>query len=484
MHIGLTSAWQDKSRFATEVLEGKLTLDKSIAARPSQATVAAKTFIVGGQKGELRNIGYAMDNIGKNVMIWFREAFLHDDEDVEHGEDKLVVHPAPEPNEILWRNLSVSKKDRMRATTCGHLAGFLLIFLSVALVIYVKLVAIQHAADALDGGAEDESSLTAMALTYGLSVAVTMITCTFDVLLTGLTTYVVRKERHTTSTGEHKAIFDKLVAGYLLNSVAVPVLLGMVLSGKGGQMVDQTWYEANGTVATAMNLLVFQVVTPFTRHAQLRVWLERLLLKRSVASQLKMDRLYKRRRFDVGKSVAFTAKVVALGLVYGPIFPAGYMVAALVMLWTYAMVRMGLRASYARPDAVSQELLMTLRRRLANVLILAVFVQCIATLRASSSSPPNLPSPPIVLLVGKPLLLVLYAAVPLSLVHPAFKRFNQLDPEASDDAYAGTRFTQASYHSTHKPWGTRALFASILPSCHATFQPRILTASILTPPSH
>ena len=96
---------------------------------------------------------------------------------------------------------------------------------------------------------------------------------------------------------------------------------------------------------------------------------------RYAVSQEKQNELWKPEPFNVGVHYALTLKSVALGLVYGPLWPPAYLLTSVGLALSWICTRFGLRHWYRSPANVDADMMMHFRYRLALVLAFAIAMQ-------------------------------------------------------------------------------------------------------------
>jgi len=247
-----------------------------------------------------------------------------------------------------------------------------------------------------------------------MTILISAATATFDILIFMLSKQIVKWERHDTKTSEAESLFSKLSQAYLVNSVLVPIGVGLYLSGG----IDHTWYESGGPVSTAMVLMLFNYITPLLKAINPGPIINRFIFGRCAYSQLKVR-------------MAYTLKTTALGLVYGPIYPMAYVLTAIGLSFSWLMTRCGMHYWYAMPADVHQDMMMVFRYRLGHIIGLSVMLQAWATAEAMGSDG-GFHSGGVVV-VGGPILVVLYALIPLGFL----KKFAKFDELAGATSSAG-----------------------------------------------
>jgi len=236
------------------------------------------------------------------------------------------------------------------------------------------------------------------------------------VLIKLVITKTTRHEGSDTETEYEQSLFVKLSGAYVLNSACIPVMLGIALSLRVSDTpINQAWYEDKGVVGQAFSLLMITASLDFVKAAPPEVFLNRFVKARWVYTQAKLNALYRGPPMYLSQLYAETVKKVALGLIYGPLFPPAYLITSLALFNSYVCTRAGMRYWYRRPAGVDYEMMMTMRRTFGLVLLLATLVQIFAAQAATREG-----SGALVISIGTPVLWLLYEVAPLHMV-PGFE---------------------------------------------------------------
>jgi len=242
------------------------------------------------------------------------------------------------------------------------------------------------------------------------------------------TEFYVAWEGQDTHTQAEASSFKKLSLGLCMNTVLVPLLVGMVLSN--GNVGDQTFYEPGGLISTMMTLIVANYSTDLLFAFNIAAIAGKYIISVFTFSQRKLRQLWKPQPVQIGTSYSYTLVLFALGLIYGPLYPLAYLLTAVGLGLKWLCTRFGMRHWYGIPPTVDQEMMLSFRWRLGNIFGIALIVQCLAV--AQSAGPDNYLETGLYLSVGGTLLLLTYTLVPLGYFE-AFATFDQLTEVESLD---------------------------------------------------
>ena len=339
----------------------------------------------------------------------------------------VVVTSAPEPNEVLWENLQIDDEAEARVETISSGIVFVLIVVGILMLVLIKILQIMFV-DFLSQR-DGWNWMVKLFLKNIATIAVATVTLTWNFLSREIILKMTKRAGHDTATAEESAVFAKLSWAYVFNSVVIPLFIfGMLTASSpnsGGALIDQTWFEENSIITTAAMLIVCNYITDLMKVANPFPILMRYGFGRYAMSQTKQNELWKPMPFHTGVQYSLIFKSVSLGLVYGPIWPPAYLLTSIGLALSWICTRFGLRHWYRCPANVQGGMMLRMRWRLGNVLGLAVVVQCIAVVAASS--PDSLTNrTQMLVLVSGPLALFVYALLPLG----AFKNYSLHDEVA------------------------------------------------------
>lgn len=190
-------------------------------------------------------------------------------------------------------------------------------------------------------------------------------------------------------------------------------------------MCGQAWLLM---VINSMAKDVLKIARPMTR-------LKRALTK--AYSQARLNRLWRPPTFHIGDLYASTMKTTALGLAYGPIYPAAYLWTAGAYLFCYLCTRLSITHWYRKPPAVDESLMASFCSGLTSLLGLHLLVAAFGCFAQGTGFADGVP----VYVLG-PALWILYSLSPLHRCFSAYRPYNDVDLEVldtNDIPYDGVR---------------------------------------------
>ena len=329
----------------------------------------------------------------------------------ERRRDGLVVQAAPEPRELYWEALELDQAHERVMVFLGTLA-ILMIVLAGAVVLLAAKVAQAYFGVANLGGWSPVVEPTTM-------LGVMIVTIVFNVIIRMVTVAMVHWEAQDTQSLEQSSIFSKLSLGLVTNSVLLPFLTAVFLSS--GDVGSQAWYEPGGLIATCALLIVCGYIVDVQNAFNPSAILAKYIHSRLAYSPRTLKKLWQPKPLNLGAAYSYAFVAFSMGLVLGPLFPIAYLLTALGLALKWICTRFALRHWQSNScPTVDQEMMLTFRWRLGQVLGLSFVVQCLALANSTGTS--------VVagaFFIGASVLLGAYTVAPLACIQ-SLARFDQL----------------------------------------------------------
>ncbi|KAG8461960.1 hypothetical protein KFE25_013979 [Diacronema lutheri] len=343
---------------------------------------------------------------------------------------RLRIRPAPDPSDVLWANLEVSRGRRLLLLLPVTITVTCVIVLAAGVEVLVDTFQpFEEAVVRLMGGAlvvfaslfdraDDVVALarsdpTALAIATGQAVALFtgLLVTAVNWVLEGVIEQLAGSEKPSTRTAHERSLFWKLAFAFTLNTSLVPLVsTGPALQWFSPQGAFQKlFFTALTEVVVGTSLRAMQIGSTVVRSV--RVW-----RARSVAT---VTEAYRPSFWSLGQNYAEASRLVVRCLAFGPLMPLLFPLCAIGLAYQYAVSKRLLLA-HLRPTAVvgpqlSRAFYSTLLYGLLlqQVVLLIVDVLQLAPVRGGASD--DRAAAPFELF-GTELPLVLYRAVLLACV--------------------------------------------------------------------
>jgi len=287
---------------------------------------------------------------------------------------KIKLQRAPEPSEIYWQNFGITANQQW-CRLVRYSAGMAALVLATGFCVFT-LEAIKHSTKR-----DDEFG----ALSFAIFVAVFVMVV--NELLRAIIIEYTDRELHRTASSRTTSLIAKLTVAYMVNTIAVPMLLLMPKQSTQ-ENNGRDWWEGEGISNTGTLLVVGNSVAP-----SVYMWLgvDRCLkhcygsVKAVVQQQL--NEAYVPIPFDVAEAWGNFIKTFALGLYFAPFVPLCVPLTAMSLTCQYWAWKRMLITVCANPPAMAATFQGYVRHIIRGVMLVWIFVLDTVFQRACEGSP-------------------------------------------------------------------------------------------------
>ena len=328
---------------------------------------------------------------------------------VASGARCINADVAPEPSDVFWANFELSKCDRISWKLAN---GMILVFLAatsaaalVAATFYTEAASSSHAVES-DGDEVAVQTVRGM-----LSLAASFVSVFTNEMFTAVALPLSRKAGPTSRTGFERNIFTMLAFFFLINTSVTPFAVATIESFRTGHMttsdlmfdpttdvlfdpsgknrlVYQAWFDSGGVVNNVFFLLLGSIGSfAVSQMMPAKALLNRYVLARAADSQHRLNELWRPPDMDVGENYAKLLKAVSLAIIYAPLFPPLYLLAAAYLLVSFYASKFGIAHWFARPPHMSDDLNQNMRTWLAFTVALSLVLKRCAMAHFSAGVP-------------------------------------------------------------------------------------------------
>lgn len=328
----------------------------------------------------------------------------------------VKVEVAPDPSDIFWENLEISKGTRRLWTVTGSCILAFLVILSAMLLITTTIwsgASKLRLNDKLDGDVDRdfvERNAVRLEITlFGLANSV--VTWITNEALTLIVNQLSSKVGPTSQTGFQRNIFFMLSFLYVINTSITPFVVASLESfttrhatvggmsvfapSKDGddRLIYQAWY-GQGSIVQQMviNLVVSCLSTCMSQVLSMPSLRKRVVVARTATSQHKLNRLWKPPPMKMGQRQAKLYKAMSLVIIYAPMYPPLYLLAALYLVPSFLATRFGISYWFAQPPRMDETVSDSMRGWLAGSMGISLMIKRLMTVerihqRAAASIP-------------------------------------------------------------------------------------------------
>ena len=265
---------------------------------------------------------------------------------------RIKVEQAPEPSDIIWKNLGVSTFKLLKRRTYTYVASILLLILSFIAVLLLKSyqMSLYNQAATVKEDIEQQGDLTeteniqSMAISFSISVVILAINQALNLTML----YFCELEKPNSVDEFNMSYMKKLVRLQFFNTCGVVTLSHMVMDFSGGQRI---WQQGGLIYDAGMILLSKFLMLPIKSVLDpsiLLKWLEKKDLekdpKRSDLLQYEANELYTGVDFNLSGAFGDGLEVYNACMFFMPLIP----LYSIFMLLSYSALYLSNKVMFAR----------------------------------------------------------------------------------------------------------------------------------------
>ena len=317
----------------------------------------------------------------------------------------VKVEVAPDPSDIFWENLEISKDARRRWTVTSDLILAFLVIVSAMLLITTTYwsgalkLQLNDKFEDEDPNFVERNVLRLRIACLGLANSV--VTLISNEALTFIVNKLSRQAGPTSQTGFQRSIFSMLSFLYVINTSMTPFVVASLESftsrhatvggmsvltpSKDGddRLIYQLWYDQGSIVQQmVINLVVTCLSTCMSQVVSMPSLLKRFVLARTATSQHKLNQLWMPPPMKVGQRQAKLYKAMSLVLIYAPMYPPMYLLAALYLVPSFLATRFGISHWFAQPSRMDQTVSESMRGWLAGSMGISLMIKRLMTVES------------------------------------------------------------------------------------------------------
>jgi len=303
--------------------------------------------------------------------------------------NKITVRDAPEPTDVLWKNLGYTNKEKRRSRVITNLATLLILAIGFILIMLISW------AERRWKGELSQSLLAGRELSLAASVLISIINGVLSVVVRELT----EVEKHGTKTGYATAYATKTAIALLVNTAFISLIVNIALSENftvtpdvlstlhklniygGDGLLQNIFYVF---ISNTFFLPIYNLLDPFYF---LNLYIQRQFLKlgdTAVVTQKTANSMFEGPLPNMSNKYAQLIKTMLLNAFYAPGMPIATLFSLLGVALTYWSDKYTFLRRNALPPALNHQLnttmmdyldLMVLTFGVGNVMFTACLVQ-------------------------------------------------------------------------------------------------------------
>ena len=260
------------------------------------------------------------------------------------------VSLAPEPDDIIFKNLETTQFGRIIRTCITALVSFFIIAFSFIIVILLTLA--QEKIDSMSFGAKNFSKY---AVSLGMTVAISIVNIIFQSMLQSLTDL----ERHMSITDYNLSFSIKLTVFTFVNSAIVP-LISNVIMNINRFAINYELLVSNILMMFLVNGFVSPLMWTFNIGFYLKKWqIWSIESKKNPNMHHKMTQrdlndLYEYVDIELAYKYSYISKTLLMTFFYLPLFPLGIVFSMCGLVLGFYLEKFNIGHRYKRPEMMNE----------------------------------------------------------------------------------------------------------------------------------
>ena len=267
---------------------------------------------------------------------------------------KEVCSLAPEPDDIIFENLEITKFGRIIRTCITALISFFIIAISFVIVLFLTLA--QEQIDNMSFGAKNFSKY---AVSLGMTGAISIVNIIFQGILESLT----KIERHMSITEQSLSFSIKLTVFTFVNSAIVPLISNVLMNTKS----NSNSLEINFELLVSNMLMIFLVngfISPLMWTFNISFYKKKFEILtienkknpnlRHNKTQRQLNELYEYVDIELAYKYSYLAKTLLMTFFYLPLFPLGIIFSMCGFILGFYLEKFNIGYRYKRPEMMNE----------------------------------------------------------------------------------------------------------------------------------
>lgn len=261
----------------------------------------------------------------------------------------ITATMAPEPTDILWENLGVSRWENFKKQSVTYLVSFLALCASFGIV-YGCSYYQDKVEDDYQEKSDDEKNPSDEWKVRINSIWPSIIIVIINFMLGRAIRYFSSFEKHHTFTYYNTSVGIKLTAAQCINTALITIIVNMDW--------EDDWFVAGGlvvdmTFVLLSNAFVAPLLYVLSPMYFLKRYKQRKAIKNPLILQGEANLLWEEPQVDMAQRYANTMKTLIVTLSYAPILPLGVLISIVGIIVQYWVDKMLLIKRHSRPARLS-----------------------------------------------------------------------------------------------------------------------------------
>ena len=247
----------------------------------------------------------------------------------------------PEPEDIIFDNLEISYKKKLKNIICISLVSFIILLISS--LIYSFLYNFQAR---IDGIYEKTIIL------HVLSLLITIITVIFDLIFEIVIEKMIKIEKSNTLTNFYATYSLVLTFVWFLNSCILPIILD-IFNSKEHEVLT-----SNMIIKFLFNSFVQPIMWTINIKFLYKKFKKCIIEQKEKINynQKELNELYELQSMNVAAKYSYLGKTLLISFVFAPVFPLGFCISFIGFIFGYWLEKFNFSKMYKKPEKLDKQI--------------------------------------------------------------------------------------------------------------------------------
>ena len=251
---------------------------------------------------------------------------------------KIKFERAPEPEDIIYENLGISFKTKLKNLICVSFIS--LIICSISIFINTLLSRAQMSVDK----SKEKNDKTI--IVYILSLIITIITAIFDFILEIILEKIVKCEKSNTITNFYSTYSINLTFFWFINS---------------NNFAISEEYEvltSNMPIKFLFNSFVTPIMWVINAKLVYKKFKQCIIEQKEKIdyNQKELNELYELQSMNIAAKYSYLVKTLLISFLYAPIFPLGFFISFIGLIFGYWLEKFNFSKNYKKPEKLDKQI--------------------------------------------------------------------------------------------------------------------------------
>lgn len=274
----------------------------------------------------------------------------------------IKVLKAPDPSEIIWENVGISKIQLFCRKAITYSITSLLLILSFFILLALKYWQSTFRGEIIDEDSDETEQVDIGWQNRAASILISIIISVINSLLSFLIKFLTNQEKHDTLTHKNKSLFLKVVIVQFLNTCLMVTFLHILLVSPdhqvaiSGGILNDVWFILLNDITLTPFMEWFDIGYYFKKFSQCRL---KRNYKTSSLTQEEANKVFEGTVMDPSITYAKITKLILTSLFFLPLIPYSVVTCTIALFLNYWILKMRLLRTAVRPLEIGHSITQT-----------------------------------------------------------------------------------------------------------------------------